>query len=41
MKRFGFKIPLRVRGVPSELLRPIEGWKDKDQYKKASLDLAV
>lgn len=41
MKRFGLKIPLKVRGVPSELLRPIEGWKDKDSYKKASLDLAV
>lgn len=26
MKRFGFKVPIKVRGVPSDILRPIEGW---------------
>jgi phosphoenolpyruvate carboxykinase (ATP) len=41
MKRFQFKIPVKVNGVPSELLRPIESWSDKEAYKKASLDLAV
>lgn len=40
MKRFGLKVPQKVTGVPSELLRPIEGWADKEAYKKTSLDLA-
>ena len=41
MKRFQFKVPIKVKGVPTELLRPIEGWKDKEAYKKASMDLAI
>jgi phosphoenolpyruvate carboxykinase (ATP) len=41
MRRFGFKIPIAVKGVDRELLRPIEGWSDKEAYKKASLDLAL
>lgn len=41
MRRFGFKVPLSVKGVDRELLRPIEGWSDKEAYKKASLDLAI
>lgn len=41
MKRFRLRIPMKVKGVPTELLRPIEGWKDKEKYKKASLDLAI
>jgi len=41
MKRFGLKVPQKVAGVPSEILRPIEGWADKEAYKKNSLDLAV
>ena len=41
MKRFGLKIPQKVEGVPSELLRPIEGWENKEAYKQASLALAV
>jgi len=35
------KIPIKVKGVPTELLRPIESWPDKEAYKKASLDLAI
>jgi len=41
MKRFGLKVPQKVAGVPNEILRPIEGWADKEAYKKNSLDLAV
>jgi phosphoenolpyruvate carboxykinase (ATP) len=41
MKRFGLKVPQKVTGVPSELLRPIEGWADKEAYKEASLNLAI
>jgi phosphoenolpyruvate carboxykinase (ATP) len=40
MKRFGLKVPQKVAGVPSDLLRPIEAWADKEAYKKTSLDLA-
>ncbi len=41
MRRFQLKVPIKVRGVPSELLRPIESWADKEAYKKASMDLAL
>lgn len=41
MKRFGLKVPIKVEGVPSELLRPIEGWENKEAYKEASLKLAI
>lgn len=41
MKRFNLKIPIKIKGVETSLLRPIEGWKDKEAYKKASLDLAL
>jgi len=41
MKRFRLKVPQKVTGVPSELLRPIESWADKDAYTRSSLDLGI
>uniref|UniRef100_J3N1K6 phosphoenolpyruvate carboxykinase (ATP) n=2 Tax=Oryza brachyantha TaxID=4533 RepID=J3N1K6_ORYBR len=37
---FGLDIPIKVEGVPSELLDPINTWEDKNSYKSTLLKLA-
>lgn len=36
---FGFSIPRRCPGVPSEVLNPRNAWSDKAAYDKAAEDL--
>jgi len=38
---FGFAIPKSVPGVPPEVLRPRDSWKDKAAYDKAAADLST
>jgi len=38
---FGLQIPRAVHGVPSEVLRPRDTWKDGDAYDKQAHDLAA
>jgi phosphoenolpyruvate carboxykinase (ATP) len=40
MKRFNLKVPRTVFGVDSDILRPINCWPNKDDYKKAAKSLA-
>ena len=40
MKRFGLMVPETVHGVDTDILRPIESWKDKEAYSKAARTLA-
>jgi ATP-dependent phosphoenolpyruvate carboxykinase len=40
MKRFGLMVPETVNGVDTDILRPIESWKDKEAYSKAAKQLA-
>ncbi len=37
---FHVNIPTEVPGVPSEMLNPINTWKDVDEYRKTAQDLA-
>jgi len=39
-ERFHVNIPKEVPGVPSEILNPINTWKDADEYNKTAQDLA-
>ncbi len=38
---FGLSIPKSVPGVPSEVLRPRDSWKDKAAYDKTAADLSA
>lgn len=38
---FGFQIPLRCEGVPSEILSPAQNWPDKQAYVKKYEELAA
>ena len=38
---FHLDIPVSCPGVPSEILNPINTWKDKEDYKKTALKLAA
>lgn len=38
---FHLEIPVFCPGVPSEILNPINTWKDKEDYKKTALKLAA
>jgi phosphoenolpyruvate carboxykinase (ATP) len=38
---FGFAIPKSVPGVPPEVMRPRDSWKDKAAYDKAAADLST
>jgi phosphoenolpyruvate carboxykinase (ATP) len=38
---FGLSIPKSVPGVPAEVLRPRDSWKDKAAYDKAAADLSA
>jgi len=40
MRRFNLMVPRSVFGVDPDILRPIESWPDKDQYKAAAKKLA-
>lgn len=39
-ERFHVNIPKEVPGVPSEILNPINTWKDADEYNETAQDLA-
>ena len=39
-KIFGLKIPTKCNGVPSEVLNPVECWKDKSEYERLAMRLA-
>ncbi|KAK4374367.1 hypothetical protein RND71_005044 [Anisodus tanguticus] len=36
---FGLEIPTELEGVPSEILDPVNAWRDKDAYKETLLKL--
>jgi phosphoenolpyruvate carboxykinase (ATP) len=38
---FHLNIPKSVPGVPSEMLKPVNTWKDKDAYEKTASELAA
>ena len=40
MRRFNLKVPNECFGVDPEILRPINCWPDRDDYKKAAKGLA-
>jgi len=40
MKRFGLMVPESVHGVDTDILRPIESWKDKEEYSREAKKLA-
>jgi len=40
MRRFNLKVPKTCFGVDTEILRPINCWPNKDDYKKAAKSLA-
>jgi phosphoenolpyruvate carboxykinase (ATP) len=35
-KYFGFAVPTALPGVPSEILNPVNTWKDKDEFDKTA-----
>ena len=37
---FGLQIPLECPNVPSEILNPINTWKDKNKYEETAIKLA-
>jgi phosphoenolpyruvate carboxykinase (ATP) len=37
---FGFSIPVRCAGVPSEILNPVNTWADKSSYDQRAKALA-
>ena len=38
-KYFGFAVPTALPGVPSEILNPVNTWKDKDEFDKTARKL--
>lgn len=40
MKRFNLKVPQTCFGVDNDILRPIDCWPNKEDYKKAARSLA-
>lgn len=40
MRRFNLQVPKQCMGVDREILRPINCWPDRDDYKTAALSLA-
>jgi phosphoenolpyruvate carboxykinase (ATP) len=38
-KYFGFAVPTALPGVPSEILNPINTWKDKAEFDKTARGL--
>ena len=40
MKRFNLMVPKTCHGVDTEILRPINSWPSKEEYKKKAMELA-
>src|SRR5579883_2075291 len=40
-KYFGFAVPTALPGVPSEILNPVNTWKDKDEFDKTARALVA
>ena len=37
---FGLEIPTEIKGVPSEILNPVNAWEDKNAYNETLMKLA-
>src|SRR5438552_5077482 len=40
-KHFGFAVPMALPGVPSEILNPVNTWKDKSEFDKTARTLVA
>jgi phosphoenolpyruvate carboxykinase (ATP) len=40
-KYFGFAVPTALPGVPSEILDPVNTWKDKAEFDKTARNLVA
>lgn len=38
---FGVHVPLKVKGVPDEILQPRNTWKNQDSYDEKARELAI